>query len=60
MIASPAPRTCGSSTQSHLSNNTIPTGVAPATLEWLAHLVRTRVLYVMPMTNAVGYDGKTR
>ena len=35
-------------------------GIAPATLEWLAHLVRTRILVVMPMTNAIGYAQKQR
>ena len=34
--------------------------VAPATREWLSFLVRSRLLYVMPMTNAIGYDHDTR
>ncbi|GAB5035157.1 Hypothetical protein NocV09_02400330 [Nannochloropsis oceanica] len=35
-------------------------GIAPATREWLSHLVRSRLMYVMPMTNAIGYNNNQR
>ena len=38
----------------------LPPGIASATREWLSHLVRSRLVYVMPMTNAIGYNNNQR
>lgn len=35
-------------------------GLDPSQLEWLAGLVRSRLLVAMPMTNSIGYDHNTR
>jgi hypothetical protein len=35
-------------------------GLPWSTLEWLAGLVKSRVLVAMPMANALGYDHNTR